>query len=151
MPSPVDNYQLIKADLEKVGFKVKPRPDKWNPDYLDKSSTNQYQMYLLGWTGDYADPDNFVGTFFRDVAVAKGQFGWDDAGVRAKLVAARAEPDQGKRETAYKAINKEIMEKLPGLPYVSTKPYLAFKADVKGFTPSPVQDEPLNNVTIGTS
>lgn len=151
MPSPVDNWQLMKADLEKVGFTVKGRPDKWNPDYLDKSSTNQYQMYLLGWTGDYADPDNFVGTFFRDVAVAKGQFGWDDPKVRSELVAARAEPDQAKRESAYKAINKEIMDKLPGLPYVSTKPYLAFKADVKGFVPSPVQDEPLNNVTIGTT
>ena len=151
MPSPVDNWQLFKADLEKVGFTVKQKADEWNPTYLDKSSTSGYQMYLLGWTGDYADPDNFVGTFFRDVAVAKGQFGWDDPKVRSELTAARAEPDQGKREAAYKAINKEIMDKLPGLPYVSTKPYLAFKADVKGFVPSPVQDEPLNNVTIGTS
>lgn len=150
MPSPVDNWQLMKADLEKVGFKIKQRADKWNPDYLDKTSTNGYQMYLLGWTGDYADPDNFVGTFFRDTGVAKGQFGWDDPKIRAELTAARAEPDQAKREAAYKAINREIMTALPGLPYVSTKPYLAFKADVKGFVPSPVQDEPLNNVTIGS-
>jgi peptide/nickel transport system substrate-binding protein len=151
MPSPVDNWQLMKADLEKVGFTVKQRSDKWSPDYLDKSSTNVYQMYLLGWTGDYADADNFVGTFFRDVAVAKGQFGWDDPQVRKELTAARAEPDQAKREAAYKAINREIMTKLPGLPYVSTKPYLAFKKEVQGFVPSPVQDEVLSNVTIGAS
>jgi peptide/nickel transport system substrate-binding protein len=148
MPSPVDNWQLMKSDLQKVGFTVKQKTDKWNPDYLDKSSTQGYQMYLLGWTGDYADADNFVGTFFRDTAVAIGQFGWDDPQVRKELSAARSEPDQAKREQAYKDINKEIMTKLPGLPYVHTKPYLAFKSTVKGFVPSPVQDEVMNNVTV---
>jgi peptide/nickel transport system substrate-binding protein len=149
MPSPVDNWQLIKADLEAVGFKVKQRSDKWNPDYNDKASKGIYQMFLLGWTGDYADPDNFIGTFFRDTAVAIGQFGWDDAGLRKELSTARGEPDLAKREAQYKAINKEIMTKLPGLPYVHTKPYLAFKPKVTGFVPSPVQDETFDQVTLG--
>jgi peptide/nickel transport system substrate-binding protein len=148
MPSPVDNWQLIKSDLEKVGFTVKQRSDKWNPDYNEKTSKGVYQMYLLGWTGDYADADNFVGTFFRDTAVAIGQFGWDDAAVRKELSDARSEPDLTKREAAYKAINKEIMEKLPGLPYVHTKPFLAFKSTVQGFVPSPVQDEVFDQVTV---
>ena len=148
MPSPVDNWQLIKADLEKVGFTVKQRSDKWNPDYNDKTSTGAYQMYLLGWTGDYADADNFVGTFFRDTAIALGQFGWDDAGIRSKLLAAREIPDLNQREQAYQALNREIMDKLPGLPYVHTKPYLAFKASVQGFTPSPVTAEMFDQVTV---
>jgi len=149
MPSPVDNWQLIKSDLEKVGFTVKQRSDKWNPDYNDKASSGAYQMFLLGWTGDYADPDNFIGTFFRDTGVAVSQFGWDDPAIRKKLSDARAMADPGQRENAYKDINREIMTELPGLPYVHTKPYLAFKPDVKGFVPSPVQDESYATVTFG--
>jgi peptide/nickel transport system substrate-binding protein len=149
MPSPVDNWQLIKSDLEKAGFKIKQRSDKWNPDYNDKASQGAYQMYLLGWTGDYADPDNFIGTFFRDTGVALSQFGWDNPGIRKKLSDARAIPDQAQREAAYKAINREIMTELPGLPYVHTKPYLAFKPGVTGFVPSPVQDESYATVTFG--
>lgn len=148
MPSPVDNWQLIKSDLEKVGFTIKAKSDKWNPTYNDKTSSGGYQMFLLGWTGDYADPDNFIGTFFRDTAIALNQFGWDDPAVRKSLADARAIPDLAARETAYKAINKEIMDKLPGLPYVHTKPYLAFKKNVQGFVPSPVQDEVFDQVII---
>ncbi|MEN3360629.1 MAG: peptide/nickel transport system substrate-binding protein [Mycobacteriales bacterium] len=149
MPSPVDNWQLIKSDLEKVGFTVKQRSDKWSPDYNDKASTGAYQMFLLGWTGDYADPDNFIGTFFRDTGVAVSQFGWDDPAIRKQLSEARAEPDATKREAAYKEINRAIMTELPGLPYVHTKPYLAFKSNVKGFVPSPVQDESYSTVSFG--
>ncbi len=148
MPSPVDNWQLIKADLEKVGFTIKQRSDPWSPDYNNKTSTGVYQMYLLGWTGDYGDADNFIGTFFRDTGVATTQFGWDDPGIRKQLSDARSDPDQAARETQYQAINREIMEKLPGLPYVHTKPYLAFKKEVKGFAPSPVQDEVFSTITF---
>ena len=41
------------------------------------------------------------------------------------------------------------MRFLPGVPYVHTKPALAFQSNVKGYVPSPVSLEPFSTVSIG--
>ncbi len=38
---------------------------------------------------------------------------------------------------------------MPGVPYVHTKPGLAFTANVTGYVPSPVSVEPFSLVTVG--
>jgi peptide/nickel transport system substrate-binding protein len=48
----------------------------------------------------------------------------------------------------YQEANRLIMEDLPGLPYASTEPALAFRPGVEGFEPSPVQNENFNLVTV---
>ena len=53
-----------------------------------------------------------------------------------------------KRTELYKEANEEIMRFLPGVPYVNTKPALAFKSNVKGYVPSPVSLEPFSTVSI---
>ncbi len=40
------------------------------------------------------------------------------------------------------------MDELPGLPYASTEPALAFRPGIEGFEPSPVQNESFNLVTV---
>ncbi|MDX6320703.1 MAG: peptide/nickel transport system substrate-binding protein, partial [Propionibacteriaceae bacterium] len=68
MPSPEDTFTVIKSQLEKAGIKVQPVAAKWSPDYLDMvqspGGTDKRDIHLLGWTGDYNDPDNFIGVFF---------------------------------------------------------------------------------------
>ncbi len=111
MPDPAANFQLMKADLEAVGITVVPKTAPWNPDYLDAVDGGSAAIYLLGWTGDFGDPDNFIGTFFQ--APLK-QWGFDNPEIFAALDAAEAEPDQAKRETQYQDINRQIMDFLPG-------------------------------------
>jgi peptide/nickel transport system substrate-binding protein len=145
MPDPEKNFTLMKADLEKAGFKVVSKSAPWNPDYLAKVDAGAPHIYLLGWTGDYGDPDNFVGTFFRTKQKA---WGVDNAELRKALDEARVEADEAKRTTMYQEINRTIMKDvLPGLPYVHTKPALAFKKSVKGYVPSPVSLEPFSIVS----
>src|SRR5262249_8698772 len=68
MPSPEDTFLSIKAQLQAVGIKITPVSAKWSPEYLDMTSSKEgagkHDLHLLGWTGDYNDPDNFVGVFF---------------------------------------------------------------------------------------
>ena len=67
MPQPEDTFNVVRAQLEAVGLKIKPTADQWSPDYLEKiQGTSKHGLHLLGWTGDYNDTDNFLGVFFGD-------------------------------------------------------------------------------------
>ncbi len=148
MPDPAANFQLIKADLEAAGFTVTTKSAPWNPDYLSNVDAGTTQMFLLGWTGDFGDPDNFVGTFFQ---TKQAQWGFDNPEIFNLLDQAEAEPDQDARITLYQEANRKIMAFLPGLPYVHTEPALAFQAGVTGFVPSPTNDESFAPVTAPSS
>ena len=54
----------LRSDLEAVGIKVNVVTKPWNGGYLDSVDNGQFDAWLLGWTGDYNAPDNFIGTFF---------------------------------------------------------------------------------------
>jgi peptide/nickel transport system substrate-binding protein len=146
MPDPSSNFQAFKADLEAVGFKVVPKSAPWSPDYIHSVDAGDAQMYLLGWTGDFGDPDDFVGVFFRTKQKA---WGFDNSTIFSALDAARSETDLAKRTADYQAANKQIMDFLPGVPYVHTQPNLAFAKTVHGFVPSPVGNEDFSKVSVG--
>ena len=146
MPDPAANFQAFKADLEAAGFKVTAKSAPWRPDYTQNIGAGQYQVYLYGWTGDFGDPDNFVGTFFQSKQDA---WGFDNPEIFKKLDEAEKETDQEKRTQLYEEANELIMNFLPGVPYVHTKPSLAFAKNVRGYKPSPVSLEPFSIVSLG--
>jgi peptide/nickel transport system substrate-binding protein len=150
MPDPQANFEAMVADLEDCCFKVEKKSAVWDPDYLDNAQNGRYGLYLLGWTGDFGDPDNFVGTFFQGpLAAGPGtQWGFENQEIFDLLDQAEAETDPAEREALYQEANRVIMDFLPGLPYVHTKPGLAFTANVSGYTPSPVSLEPFSIVTV---
>ena len=145
MPDPQANYEAMVADLEECCFKVEKKSATWSPDYLDNVDNGRYGLYLLGWTGDYGDADNFIGTFFQTPQPA---WGFENQEIFDALDAAEVETDSAAREQLYVEANNLIMDFLPGLPYVHTEPGLAFTANVTGYTPSPVSLEPFSLVTV---
>jgi peptide/nickel transport system substrate-binding protein len=148
MPDPQRNFEAFRASLEESGFKVTPKSAVWSPDYLGAVDAGKAQLYLLGWTGDYGDPDNFVGTFFQTGQPAWGTDKHPDEEIMGLLDEAEQEPDLESRTSQYEEINRAIMDWLPGVPYVHTQPALAFNANVKGYVPSPISLEPFSLVSI---
>ncbi len=145
MPDPQANFEAMVADLEECCFEVEEKSAVWDPNYLDNANNGRYGAYLLGWTGDFGDPDNFIGTFFQDKSPA---WGFENAEIFKLLDDAEVETDQAKRTEMYQEANRKIMELLPGVPYAHTKPALAFTANVEGYVPSPVSLEQFSNVTV---
>ena len=64
MPDPKGIFEAISRDLEAVGFTVNANTATWRPDYLDAEYAGKYEMWLIGWTCDWAGPDNFLKTAF---------------------------------------------------------------------------------------
>jgi peptide/nickel transport system substrate-binding protein len=145
MPDPKRNFEAFAASLNDAGFQVVPKTAPWSPDYLGQVDEGNAQVYLLGWTGDFGDPDNFVGTFFQQPQKA---WGFENQEIFDALDAAETETDLDARTQKYEDANKLIMDFLPGVPYVHTKPALAFTANVNGYEPSPVSLECFCTVTM---
>ena len=149
MPDPKRNFEAFAASLNESGFKVTAKSAPWNPDYLGRADEgNAGNARLLGWTGDYGDADNFIGTFFQSPQKAWGTTTTPLTEIQQLLNDAEIETEQSKRETLYQEANRKIMTELPGVPYAHSKPALAFTAKVKGYVASPTTNESFASVSI---
>ena len=149
MPSPEDTFAVIRSQLEAVGITITPVAAKWSPDYLDMiqgdKGVDKHDLHLLGWTGDYNDPDNFIGVFFGRKS---SEWGFTNQKLFGDLAAARALPTRAEQIAKYKMINAEIADYAPGVPLAHPAPSLAFSKGVQGYVPSPVQNEVWNTLTV---
>jgi peptide/nickel transport system substrate-binding protein len=151
MPDPAAIFQVLSKNLTDAGFTVEPVALKWNPDYLNAVQAGQSDIHLLGWTGDYNDAYNFIGTFFAAKADGKAQaeFGaFDNQQLFQLLADADKNPDPASRTQQYQQANKLIMDYLPGVPLSSSPPALVVSKKVSGLVPSPLTAEKFAPVSI---
>jgi peptide/nickel transport system substrate-binding protein len=143
MPDPQRNAEAFAASLEQSGFKVTFHSAPWRPDYLAQVQSGKAQVYLLGWTGDFGDPANFDNVHF---GAFNPQFGFHNSKLFTMLQTADSETNIAKRTKDYQQAEIYIMKFLPMVPYVHSKPALAFQKNVKGYIPSPVSLESFATV-----
>ncbi|MBN9759241.1 Dipeptide-binding ABC transporter, periplasmic substrate-binding component [Pseudonocardia sp. Ae406_Ps2] len=146
MPNPADLFSAMSANLKAVGITVNPVARPWNGGYKDDvQKAGKHDLHLLGWTGDYNDAGNFVGTFFGR---EKAEFGPQDPAMFAELAKADAIPDPAGHAAAYQQANKDIMAKyLPAVPILTTGPAIVVGPNVQGLVPSPLTDERFVSVS----
>lgn len=143
MPNPKDLFELVSADLQAAGITVEPIPLKWSPDYLNATTSgSEHDLHFLGWTGDYGDGYNFIGTFFDR---QKDEWGFNNPELFAQFKDADTTADPASRVEKYKGLNKTIMDFLPGVPISHSPPAIVFGKDVTGIKASPLTDERYAN------
>jgi peptide/nickel transport system substrate-binding protein len=146
MPNPADVFTSISEDLKAIGIKIEPVAKPWNGGYKDDvQKFGKQDLHLLGWTGDYNDAGNFVGTFFGRT---KKEFGFDNPQLFQALAAADASPAGDAHAKAYQDVNKQIMDYLPAIPISYGPPAIVVGPKVKGLVASPLTDERFNTVTV---
>ena len=98
---------------------------------------------MIGWTGDYADATTFLESILRSYK----QFGLPQKNPLYTLLdRGLVETDPDVRNAIYRQANNYIMRQVIGVPYVHTKPALAFKRNVVGYRPSPTTSESFASV-----
>lgn len=146
MPNPADTFTAISEDLKKIGIKIEPIAKPWNGGYKDDvQKFGKHDLHLLGWTGDYNDAGNFVGTFFGR---SKPEFGFDNPELFSAIAAADASPAGEAHTMAYREVNKKIMDYLPAVPIAYPTPAIVVGPKVKGLVASPLTDERFFTVTV---
>ncbi|MFD4193192.1 MULTISPECIES: ABC transporter substrate-binding protein [Amycolatopsis] len=147
MPNPVDIAAAITDDLKAVGIKVNVVQEPWNGGYKDSvQKAGKQDLHLLGWTGDYADAGNFVGTFFGR---PKAEFGFDNPQIFDALSTADAQTTPDAKKAAYENASVLISQYVPAVPLSSSPPGIVVRSDVQGLIPTPLTDERFYTVTKG--
>lgn len=97
----------------------------------------QYQGWFLGWSADYADPQDFLDVLFHGGSPLNAS-GYADPEVDALLEAARVEPDHDARMAQYGQAERRILADAPWLPLYNGVETWLVSPDVHGFVLPPV-------------
>jgi peptide/nickel transport system substrate-binding protein len=143
-PSPKPIAEVFAADLAKVGIKAELKTEDW-AQYLTSRAEGKFPMWMLGWTGDNGDPDNFLFEFFGKLSPENS---WDNKQVRDMLLQAQTLPDKAAREKLYKEAAVIINNELPRIPIAHSTPALLFRKNISGYTPHPTGTEYFHTVAI---
>ena len=147
LPDPTDTFQAFKASLENSGFSITPHVLPFRPDFLSAVNRGDAgHLYMVGWNGDWGDPDDWVGIFFQNYQKA---WGFKNAKLFKLLTRAEGEPNFKRRVALYQQANRYIMKFLPGVPFAHNKSAMAAQRRVKNLLPSPVQIERYSLVSLG--
>lgn len=138
--------EAIQQDLKKIGIETQIITMDW-ATYLDRVKKGEQTMYLLGWTGDNGDPDNFLNVFFNKNNIpGNNDTRYQNEEVQTLLEEAQSEVDQEKRAEMYKKIQEIVFRDAPLIPLVHSTPSLAGKATITGYVPHPKGIESFENV-----
>lgn len=147
MPNPVDIGAAIADDLKAVGINVTIVQEPWNGGYKDDvQKAGKQDIHLLGWTGDYADAGNFVGTFFGR---EKPEFGFDDPAIFSAISNADSQVTPATKKTEYEQASVAISQYVPAVPLTSSPPAIVVKSNIHNLIPTPLTDERFYTVTKG--
>jgi peptide/nickel transport system substrate-binding protein len=145
-PNPKEIAEAIAADLAKVGITVQLQTTDWAV-YLDKRKNGQLPLYMLGWTGDNGDPDNFVCYFFCSPGTSREGF-YANPQLTEVLLEAQKLADQSKRAGLYRKAEQMIHDDVARIFIANNQPPLPFSKKVKGYVANPTNSEFFNTVSI---
>lgn len=150
MPDPKGIFEAITSDLEAVGFKIIPHTETWRPDYLDHEYRGDFEMWLLGWTCDWAGPDNFLKTAFFGYVDGRPstEFAYKNDELDKTMNEALAATDEATAKALWEKAQDLIRADMPTVPLVNSTPPAAARADVKGFVGSGNLTEYFNTVWL---
>lgn len=144
-PNPKPIAEAFAAELNDIGVNVTLKTQDWGAYLEGRNTPPGFQAFMLGWTGDYGDPDNFFYAHFGPGATADlGD--WQNEQVFKLLDQARAEGDQDKRAKLYAEVDDILFKEALRIPIVHSQPLLAQRINVEGWTPSPFGSEPFDQV-----
>ncbi|MDQ0216822.1 ABC-type transport system substrate-binding protein [Oikeobacillus pervagus] len=148
MPNGQKLAEAIQADFEKIGVKVKIVTMEW-ATYLEKVQAGESPMFMLGWTGDNGDADNFLYTLLDKDSIGSNNYSrYANEELHKILIEAQTVVDEAKRDALYKKAQEIIHNDAPWIPIAHSIPQLAGKSSIKGFIPHPTGTQPFTNVTI---
>ncbi len=132
-PNAITMAKLIQADLNDIGIKVNIVSYEWNT-FLNRLSLGEHQSFLLGWSADHPDPDNFFSPMLSCSASNTGSNTtfWCNKKFDSILQSALQTTDLNQRKEYYSQAMRIIEEEIPLIPIAHSKRYQARNKEITG-------------------
>lgn len=116
---------------ETLGLRIVVEQAPWEL-FQEEMSQGRYDMWILGWSADYPDPQDFLDVLFHGSAPLNST-GFADAQVDRWLEDARTETETSNRQALYGMAEERILAASPWVPlYTGLEAWLV-KPYVEGF------------------
>lgn len=125
--------EIIKANIEDLNpnFNMDVRAIAW-PDFLELQRNSRTSAFVLGWAPDYADPSNFIDTFYLSTGYFGSTYHFSNPVIDGLIQEANATTDQAEREALYKQVGALAYELAPVVPYPAATPYMFISEALQG-------------------
>jgi dipeptide transport system substrate-binding protein len=129
--------EMLQADWAKIGVKVTIATFEWG-EYIRRAHAGEHQAMLIGWTGDYGDPDNWLGVLLGCDAVSGSNFSkWCYKPFDDLITQARSTTDLSARTKDYMEAQVIFKDQVPFTPIAHSTVYQPISKDVTGFRIDP--------------
>jgi len=132
-PNAITMAKLIQSDLKNIGIKVKIVSYEWNT-FLHRLERGEHQTFLLGWSADHPDPDNFFSPMLSCSATKTGsnRTFWCNEKYDDIIQRALQTNNIRQRKKYYAQAMNILAEEVPLIPIAHSKRYQARGNNVTG-------------------
>ena len=124
MPDGKKVAEVIQKNLADIGITAKIVSHEW-ATYLDLASKGDADAFMLGWTGDNGDADNFLYALLDEDNIGSNNYTYyKNEKLHDILIAAQTEVDEEKRNELYKEAQVIIHDDAPWVPLAHSTPLL---------------------------
>ncbi|MYL65356.1 ABC transporter substrate-binding protein [Bacillus hwajinpoensis] len=148
MPDGQKVAEVLQKSFAEIGVDAEIKSYEW-ATYLEKARNGEADSFLLGWTGDNGDADNFLYVLLDQDNIGSNNYTYyENQELHDLLIEAQSTPDEEERNKLYKEAQEIIHEDAPWIPLVHSKPALGGSSTIKGFSPHPTGSDKLTKVTL---
>jgi len=142
--------EMVQADWEKIGVKTKLITYEW-AEYRKRGKTGEQQAYMLGWSGDNGDPDNFFVPLLGCDAVKGGGnvARWCNKEFNDLITKAASTPKQADRAKFYEKAQLIFKEEAPWITLAHSLRFEPMRKEVKGYKMDATVHHHFHKVELG--
>lgn len=130
-----DNLSFINPN-----FRMNVRSLPW-ADFLSRSAERKVPMFALGWGADYADPSNFINTFYDDDGYYANRTSISVPEIQALIDEADSIFDPAERGFIYREIGTLHFDLAPLIAVPMQSPFIVARENLQGVYYNPMLSE----------
>ncbi|WP_425557198.1 ABC transporter substrate-binding protein [Deinococcus carri] len=144
-PTPKPIAEAMAADLADIGIKVNLKTEDWAKYLEDRNKAPGFDMYMIGWSGQYGAPSNFYDAFYGPGGTQDS--GFDNAQVQDLLTQASSAKSRGQQAELYARVHELTNAAAVRIPIVHSRPLCAARSNLTGWVPNPANSEQFWTIT----